>query len=111
MKYIEKNDYNETRKWEGYIMTKNQMISALSAETGFQSKEIVKVLDAFRTLIMKELKTSKECKLLELGKIKVVHREARMGRNPMTGKTIKIPAKNAVKFSFSKDIKEQFAKK
>ena len=44
--------------------------------------------------------------LAGLGKFKVVKRKARMGRNPATGQTIKIPAKTVVKFSVAKNLKD-----
>ena len=43
------------------------------------------------------------------GKLVVVDRAARMGRNPKTGETIQIPAKRAVKFRLSKEAKDGVA--
>jgi nucleoid DNA-binding protein len=40
-----------------------------------------------------------------LGKFKVHHRKARMGRNPLTGEEIQIPAKTVVKFTIAKALK------
>jgi DNA-binding protein HU-beta len=41
-----------------------------------------------------------------LGVLRVAERKARMGRNPKTGETIQIPAKKAIKFRASKDLKQ-----
>ena len=45
-----------------------------------------------------------------LGKLVLVHRKARIGRNPATGATIKIPAKKVVKFRIAKAAKEAILK-
>ena len=41
-----------------------------------------------------------------IGKLVLVNRKARMGRNPKTGETIKIPAKKVVKFRVAKAAKD-----
>ena len=46
-----------------------------------------------------------------VGKLVVVKRKARMGRNPQTGEPIKIPAKTVVKFYVSKAVKDTIAPK
>jgi DNA-binding protein HU-beta len=45
-----------------------------------------------------------------LGKLVLVQRQARIGRNPATGATINIPAKKVVKFRIAKAAKEAILK-
>ena len=56
-------------------------------------------------LIIKTLKKDKKVKLPGLGIFAVKNRKARVGRNPMTGATIQIPAKRVVRFRVAKDVK------
>jgi DNA-binding protein HU-beta len=62
------------------------------------------VLDEVAKLAHKEAKNS--FTLPGIGKIVLVQRKARMGRNPQTGQAIKIPAKKVVKFRVAKAAKD-----
>jgi len=89
-------------------MTKSQLIGVL-AEAGEVSKvAATKILDALVRAGYKEAK--KGFTIPGLGKLVVVKRKARMGRNPQTGEAIKIPAKTVVKFRVAKACKEAAVK-
>ncbi|HPN15308.1 MAG TPA: HU family DNA-binding protein [bacterium] len=87
-------------------LTKSQILSDLSDKTGLSKKDVGAVMDAMLALAYKEVKKSGEFTINGMGKLVKVKRSARMGRNPATGETIKIPAKTVVKFRVAKACKE-----
>jgi DNA-binding protein HU-beta len=87
-------------------MTKSEVLNALAEKTGKSRKEVAEFLDALANLAYAEAKGSGEFTLPGLGKLLKKHREARMGRNPATGESIKIPAKTVVKFRVAKAAKD-----
>lgn len=87
-------------------MTQSQMLDALAKETGMSKKDVKTVLDAMTDLALKEVKKSGEFTIKGIGKLVKKRRKARMGRNPMTGESIKIPAKTVVKFRVAKAAKD-----
>lgn len=86
-------------------MTKGEMLSEIAEKTGISKKQVSGVLDAYLETIIKTLKKDKKVKLPGLGILAVKNRKARVGRNPMTGETIQIPAKRVVKMRIAKDLK------
>jgi DNA-binding protein HU-beta len=87
-------------------MTKSETLQALADKLGKTRKEISEMLDAIVELAYKETKSSGEFTIPGLGKLQKKHRDARMGRNPATGESIKIPAKTVVKFRVAKAAKD-----
>ncbi len=87
-------------------MTKSQLMQALSDKTELSKKDVVALWDALTELAYKEVVTSGELTLPGLGKLVKKDRAARMGRNPMTGEQIQIPAKTVVKFRVAKAAKD-----
>jgi DNA-binding protein HU-beta len=85
-------------------MTKSQIANALAESTGIAKKESKAYLEALANLAYKEAKNS--FTIPGLGKLVLVNRKARMGRNPATGEAIKIPAKRVVRFRVSKACKD-----
>ena len=85
-------------------MTKGQILDHLSKKTGTTKKLAGQFLDELVTLSYKEAK--KSFVLPGLGKLVVVDRKKRMGRNPATGETMVIPAKKVLKFRISKAAKD-----
>ena len=83
-------------------MTKAELIGVIAKVTGITKGKAAKALDAYEATVTKELKKSGKLVLVGFGTFSVVKRKAREGRNPQTGKTIKIPAKKVVKFKASK---------
>ncbi|MEI6786356.1 MAG: HU family DNA-binding protein [Verrucomicrobiota bacterium] len=71
---------------------------------GLTKKQGVQILEALVALAYKNAKNS--FTIPGLGKIVLVNRKARMGRNPATGETIKIAAKRVVKFRVAKAAKD-----
>jgi len=87
-------------------MSKSQMLSALADATKLSKKEAGSVVEALTDLALKEVKKNGVFVVPGIGKLVKAHRKERMGRNPATGASIKIPAKTVVKFRVAKAAKE-----
>lgn len=87
-------------------MTKSQMLQSLADKMGGTKKDAASFLDALTDLAYGQVKSNGEFVLPGFGKLVKVRREARMGRNPATGESIKIPAKTVVKFRVAKAAKD-----
>jgi len=85
-------------------MTKAQIADHLAQGAGLTKKLAAQILDNLADLAHKEAKMG--FTLPGLGKLVLVNRKARMGRNPQTGEAIKIPAKKVVKFRVAKACKD-----
>lgn len=85
-------------------MTKTQTIAALAEKTGLAKTQIGSFLDELANLAYAEAKNG--FTIPGVGKLVLVNRKARTGRNPATGETIQIPAKTVVKFRVAKVCKE-----
>ncbi len=88
-------------------MTKSQFLNELAEMMGVTKKESAEFWDKFIELSYREVKGEDgEFNLPGLGKLVKKDRAARMGRNPMTGESIQIPAKTVVKFRVAKAAKD-----
>ena len=85
-------------------MTKSQLINHLAEEAEVPRKTAARMLEALGEVAYKEAK--KGFTLPGLGKLVLVNRKARMGRNPTTGEEIQIPAKKVVYFRVAKAAKD-----
>ena len=85
-------------------MTKSQTISCLAEKTELSKAQVSLFLEELANLSYSEAKNG--FTLPGIGKLVLVNRKARMGRNPATGETISIPAKTVVKFRVAKVCKE-----
>ena len=85
-------------------MTKSQLITHLSEETELPKKKVVEFLEVLAETAYSQAKHG--FTLPGLGKLVLVNRKARTGRNPATGATIKIPAKRVLKFRLAKAAKD-----
>ncbi len=79
-------------------MNKEELISAMAKESGLTKADARKALDAFMNAVKKAVSKKDKVTLVGFGSFEVVQRKARDGRDPRTGKPIKIPAKKVVKF-------------
>lgn len=85
-------------------MTKTQTIAALAERTNLTKAQVALLLDEQARLAYAEARNG--FTVPGIGKLVLVHRQARMGRNPATGETIHIPPKTVVKFRIAKVCKE-----
>ncbi len=85
-------------------MNKTELIDAMATEAGITKAAAKKSLESFLGNIESSLKRGDRVSLVGFGSWSVSKREARDGRNPQTGKTIKIAAKNVVKFKAGAEL-------
>ena len=86
-------------------MNKAELISAIAEESNLTKVDSKKALDAFMKATSEALKNGDRVALVGFGSFSVVDRSARTGRNPQTGKEIKIEAKKVVKFTPGAELK------
>ena len=85
-------------------LTKAQIITALSEKTDLTKRDVTNVVQELAELAYKQAKVG--FTVPGLGKLVVVNRKARKGRNPATGEEIDIPAKRVLKFRIAKAAKD-----
>jgi DNA-binding protein HU-beta len=85
-------------------MNKAQLIDAIAGEAGLTKADAKKALDAFVKVTGSALKGGDRVALVGFGSFGVSARSARTGRNPQTGKEIKIAAKKVIKFKAGSDL-------
>jgi DNA-binding protein HU-beta len=85
-------------------MNKAQLIDAMAEKAGLTKADAKKALDAFVDATGDALKQGDRVALVGFGSFSVSKRNARTGRNPQTGKEIKIPAKQVVKFKAGSEL-------
>ncbi|MCL4408312.1 MAG: HU family DNA-binding protein [Thermotogae bacterium] len=90
-------------------MNRKELINAVAEETGYTKKEVGSVLEWVLNSITEALKNNEKVQLVGFGTFEVVSRAARQGRNPQTGKAIKIPARRSPKFKAGKNFKNEVA--
>ena len=91
-------------------MNKEELIAEISKKAKVSKKEASLVLSAAMDSIQKSVKKGNKVTLVGFGTFSSKHRAARNGRNPQTGKAIKIAAKNVPSFSAGKAFKSMLAK-
>ena len=85
-------------------MTKSQIVAGVAAAAEISKKQAAAALEAVVAMAYKGAKDG--FTVPGLGKLVLVNRAARMGRNPATGAQIQIPAKRVVKFRVAKAAKD-----
>jgi len=87
-------------------LTKSQIVAHFAEKFEMPKKNAGAILDEVVALAVAETKKVGSFTLPGLGKLVLVHRNARIGRNPATGATINIPAKTVVKMRIAKTAKD-----
>lgn len=87
-------------------MNKAQLIDAMAEKAGLTKADAKKALDAFVASTTDALKGGDRVALIGFGSFSVSERSARTGRNPQTGKEIKISAKKVVKFKAGAELSD-----
>jgi DNA-binding protein HU-beta len=87
-------------------MTQSQVIRELAETTGVATKVAKQFVTSFADMAVRETKKNGMFIIPGVGRLVRVERKARIGRNPATGETIKIPAKKVVKFRVAKAVKD-----
>lgn len=87
-------------------MNKSNLVDSMAEEAGISKAAAKKALESFLESVEGALKRGERVSLVGFGSWSVTRRAAREGRNPQTGKTIKIAAKNVVKFKAGSDLQK-----
>jgi DNA-binding protein HU-beta len=85
-------------------MNKADLVDAMSSEAKITKADAQRALDAFLNVTSKSLKKGEKVTLVGFGTFSVAKRAARTGRNPQTGKEIKIAAKKVAKFKAGSEL-------
>ena len=86
-------------------MTKSQIVSHFAGKFEVTKKTASAIIEEVAALAVSETKKTGSFNIPGIGKLVLAKRKARMGRNPATGATIKIPAKTVVKMRIAKAAK------
>lgn len=92
-------------------MNKSDLVAAIATEAGITKAQAEKALAAFTGSVETALKAGDKVTLIGFGTFSAVSRAARIGRNPATGKEIKIAAKTNGKFTPGSALKDIGSKK
>ena len=92
-------------------MNKEELVQEVAKKAKVTQKEASEVLSTFVDVVEKTVSKGKKVTLVGFGTFEARKRAARTGRNPQTGKEIKIPAKTVPSFSAGKKFKELVNKK
>lgn len=87
-------------------MNKTELVAAIAEKAELSKKDSEKALKALIDVVTEELQKEEKVQLVGFGTFEVSKRAAREGRNPQTGKTMKIDACKAPKFKAGKALKD-----
>lgn len=87
-------------------MNRAELVEALASETSMSKAETDRVLNAFLSIVEKNIKKDDGVRLVGFGTFTVAKRKARVGRNPQTGEELKIPARTVPVFRPGATLKE-----
>ena len=85
-------------------ISKSETFNRIAEKTGLKRQQVREVFDEMASLAYKEAKNG--FTIPGVGKLVIVDRKARLGRNPATGAQIQIPAKRVLKFRIAKQAKD-----
>jgi DNA-binding protein HU-beta len=88
-------------------MNKTELVAEIAKEAEITKKDAEKAVNAFTKVVASQLKEGNKIQLVGFGTFEVSERAAREGRNPQTGKTMKIAASKAPKFKPGKALKDE----
>ncbi|MEB3286989.1 MAG: HU family DNA-binding protein [Vampirovibrionales bacterium] len=92
-------------------MNKEELVQEVAKKTRHPQKQVAEVLSALISTIEKSVAKGRKVTLVGFGTFEARKRNARVGRNPQTGKELRIPAKTVPAFSAGKKFKDLVGKK
>lgn len=95
----------EHKLWR-FIMSKQQLVEMIAEKAGLTKADAARALDATMESVTEALKKGEKVSLVGFGTFATSKREAREGRNPRTGETVKIAARTAVTFKAGSKLKD-----
>ncbi len=114
MFYLDKTLITLTTNKGGHMaksLTKADLVSSAASKSGVTKTQAEKVLKAILETIQKSLEKKTSVTLVGFGTFTIGERKARNGRNPKTGKPLKIPASTVPKFRPGKSLREAVNKR
>jgi len=91
-------------------MNKGELITEVAKKTGLSQKDVKGCIETTLQIMTDALKKKKDVVLIGFGTFKVAKRKARTGRNPQTGATLKIPAREVPVFRPGSALKKAVSK-
>ncbi len=91
-------------------MNKGELVKAIATKTGLSQKDTETTLNSFVDVVSDELAKNEKVQLIGFGTFETRERAARTGRNPQTGKEIKIAASTVPAFKAGKALKDKVNK-
>lgn len=91
-------------------MIKRELVRELSKKVEMPQKDVMKIVDTLCEIVSDELTKGENVKMNGFGSFQRSTRAAKVGRNPITGEQIEIPATNVVVFKPSERLAESVAK-
>lgn len=91
---------------KGSAMTKADLVDIIAEGTGLTKVETAAVVDGLFATIRNALKAGHRIEIRGFGRFQVVQRAERIGRNPKSGETVRIPAYKTVRFSCSRLLQD-----
>jgi DNA-binding protein HU-beta len=88
-------------------MNKAELIDAIAKQASSSKVDARKFLNAFLDVTSVSLEKGDKVALFGFGTFSVVERGSRIGRNPITGASLKVPAKKVVKFKPGSDLSDR----
>ncbi|MEO9531494.1 MAG: HU family DNA-binding protein [Crocinitomicaceae bacterium] len=88
-------------------MNKSELVDAIASKSGLSKADSKRALEGFIGATESALKKGDKISLVGFGSFSISNRAARTGRNPQTGKEIKIAAKKVVKFKAGADLSKK----
>ena len=85
-------------------MNKAELVAKIAEDASISKTQANDALDSFVDAVTKTLKSGDKVTLVGFGTFSVSKRQARTGRNPQTGETIKIKAKKVARFKAGKEL-------
>ena len=92
-------------------MNKTELVEVIAEKAELSKKDAEAALKAFTTAVSEELAKGGKIQLVGFGTFEVADRAARTGKNPRTGKSMKIAASKAPRFKAGKALKDEVNKK
>lgn len=92
-------------------MNKGDLIDKIATSTGISKTSADAAIDTIVDAVTTALKKGDRVTLVGFGTFSVSHRKARNGRNPQTGKVLKIAARRVAKFTPGVELKKHVNKK
>ncbi len=88
-------------------MTKDDLVNAIIEKIGFSKKESFHIVDQIFEIMKSKLETGEQVKISGFGTFNVKDKKVRKGRNPQSGETMDITARNVLKFIASPVLKKK----